>query len=649
MSKPAKMVISQPITTPMSCSSSSLAQSATTSADKSKELDISNIDVDALRKNVYFLNERVAALTKATKDYYAASQVLNDKSKVLFEELAHFGGTEKDTRTDKVISVFKELEKKRNGVLQKLESLMVLPMEDFQEKQMKPVLIKDKESEDLRKKRDASLTKMKKQKHKNPLKQKAENEYNEAEKNYKLSNLDVVTGMKALDEKKWFNLNNWLTTYVLANISSVKQLQRFLEQCEDDIRQNTRKIFEEEVAVDQQTTQFEIDNKERLLRAPLRSDKEKQGYMQYKGRHMFWVVIDGYVSYYRIAEDNTPTQTIDLLTCTAKQSDKPLTFELISPDETFTLKVDTQQELDEWLKVIRAGIAHQLENNKKHRKGGQATSGDTESMVEKIQKVSPGNAVCADCGAKSPDWASINLGVIICHECSGVHRSMTTQYSKVRSLTMDRWEPQIFQLLKFIGNDNANKIFDAKLPQDSNIKPNPNSERSQRETYIFDKYKHKKYVQKPEGIDEEELSRKIYVVASTTENDEVMAPAILELLAFGGRINWQNPEQSNTTALHFFAAAGNLVGLELLLQNGADLRLADTKGWTPIHYAASYDRTGCARLLVNRGSPVSCKDSKGLTPLDLAIDNNSQGVKSLLEAQMSSSSDVTEKTAAVAV
>ncbi len=42
-----------------------------------------------------------------------------------------------------------------------------------------------------------------------------------------------------------------------------------------------------------------------------------------------------------------------------------------------------------------------------------------------------------------PEWASINLGILICLECSGVHRSLGTHISKVRSLTLDKWDPEL--------------------------------------------------------------------------------------------------------------------------------------------------------------------------------------------------------------
>lgn len=41
-----------------------------------------------------------------------------------------------------------------------------------------------------------------------------------------------------------------------------------------------------------------------------------------------------------------------------------------------------------------------------------------------------GNEACADCGASGPEWASLNLGVLLCAPCSGVHRHMGVHISK---------------------------------------------------------------------------------------------------------------------------------------------------------------------------------------------------------------------------
>ena len=34
----------------------------------------------------------------------------------------------------------------------------------------------------------------------------------------------------------------------------------------------------------------------------------------------------------------------------------------------------------------------------------------------------PGNDQCADCGASDTEWASVSFGILLCTECSGVHR-----------------------------------------------------------------------------------------------------------------------------------------------------------------------------------------------------------------------------------
>lgn len=59
--------------------------------------------------------------------------------------------------------------------------------------------------------------------------------------------------------------------------------------------------------------------------------------------------------------------------------------------------------------------------------------------VQSIRTRVPGNGQCADCNYPNPDWASLNLGILMCIECSGVHRNLGSHVSKVRSLDLDGW------------------------------------------------------------------------------------------------------------------------------------------------------------------------------------------------------------------
>lgn len=43
-------------------------------------------------------------------------------------------------------------------------------------------------------------------------------------------------------------------------------------------------------------------------------------------------------------------------------------------------------------------------------------------VAAQVQSVD-GNAQCCDCREPAPEWASINLGVTLCIQCSGIHRS----------------------------------------------------------------------------------------------------------------------------------------------------------------------------------------------------------------------------------
>jgi len=41
--------------------------------------------------------------------------------------------------------------------------------------------------------------------------------------------------------------------------------------------------------------------------------------------------------------------------------------------------------------------------------------------------------------SSDPKWSSVNLGIIICIKCAGIHRSLGSHISKVKSLYLDKW------------------------------------------------------------------------------------------------------------------------------------------------------------------------------------------------------------------
>ena len=75
------------------------------------------------------------------------------------------------------------------------------------------------------------------------------------------------------------------------------------------------------------------------------------------------------------------------------------------------------------------------------------------SILELVYAV-PGNLACADCtdDTAPPEWASVSHGTLICLACSGMHRSLGTHISFVRSLKLDKWNAKQLRSLLEGGN-----------------------------------------------------------------------------------------------------------------------------------------------------------------------------------------------------
>ncbi|KAJ6764889.1 ADP-RIBOSYLATION FACTOR GTPASE-ACTIVATING PROTEIN AGD5 [Salix koriyanagi] len=96
------------------------------------------------------------------------------------------------------------------------------------------------------------------------------------------------------------------------------------------------------------------------------------------------------------------------------------------------------------------------------------------------------NRECADCHSKAPRWASVNLGIFICMQCSGIHRGLGVHISQVRSTTLDTWLPEQVAFMQSVGNGRSNDYWEAELPG--------NFDRSGTDRFIHAKYGEKRWV-----------------------------------------------------------------------------------------------------------------------------------------------------------
>jgi Arf-GAP/SH3 domain/ANK repeat/PH domain-containing protein len=257
--------------------------------------------------------------------------------------------------------------------------------------------------------------------------------------------------------------------------------------------------------------------------------------------HKFWVVLaGGQITEYRDWKEgvNHTGDPIDLRMATvraARNVERRFCFEIITPHFKRVYQTTGEEELESWIKHIQAAIEGLLDgsasqksfdqervqhNREVKQTGGNAgaifgSSGsrrstlstellrndkeDSRRLLSLMREADPQNTTCADCGSSSKvEWCSINLAVILCIECSGVHRSLGSHISKIRSLTMDSsFNPDLIDLLCHIGNRVSNAIYEATLGPNADFKPTEKSSPETRTRFITAKYVDRSFVEYP--------------------------------------------------------------------------------------------------------------------------------------------------------
>ncbi|XP_014111613.1 PREDICTED: arf-GAP with coiled-coil, ANK repeat and PH domain-containing protein 2 isoform X3 [Pseudopodoces humilis] len=399
--------------------------------------------------------------------------------------------------------------------------------------------------------------------------------------------------------------------------------------------------------------------------------------------------------YQKKFKDNPTVVVEDLRLCTVKHCEdieRRFCFEVVSPTKSCMLQADSEKLRQAWIKAVQTSIATAYrekgdESEKQEKKSSPSTgsleSGSEtkekllkgESALQRVQCI-PGNAACCDCGLADPRWASINLGITLCIECSGIHRSLGVHFSKVRSLTLDSWEPELLKLMCELGNDVINRIYEAKLEKVGIKKPQSGSQRQEKEAYIRAKYVERKFVEKqaasvplPEpgtkvlpprqeekrhSGPEKSLLAGEQGAASQREGDKQESPVfcdskqpnpglqlyqaafeknlphMAEALAHGAEVNWVNVEENKATPLIQAVRGGSLVTCEFLLQNGANVNIRDMKGRGPLHHATVLGHTGQVCLFLKRGANQHATDEEGKDPLSIAVEAANADIVTLL-------------------
>ncbi|NWR96801.1 AGAP1 protein, partial [Motacilla alba] len=142
--------------------------------------------------------------------------------------------------------------------------------------------------------------------------------------------------------------------------------------------------------------------------------------------------------------------------------------------QTWHFEATTYEERDAWVQAIESQILASLQSCESSKNKSRLTSQNEAMALQSIRNIR-GNSHCVDCEAQNPDWASLNLGALICIECSGIHRNLGTHLSRVRSLDLDDWPIELIKVMSAIGNELANSVWEEN--SQGHVKPSPDSTR----------------------------------------------------------------------------------------------------------------------------------------------------------------------------
>ncbi|XP_078414129.1 arf-GAP with coiled-coil, ANK repeat and PH domain-containing protein 3 [Cetorhinus maximus] len=357
--------------------------------------------------------------------------------------------------------------------------------------------------------------------------------------------LDYVLQINVLQAKKKFEILDAMLSFMHAQYTFFQQGYDLLKELDPYMKKLATEL--DQLVIDSAVEKREMEHKhaliqQRTLLQDFSYDDSKvefnidapngvvmEGYLFKRASNAFktwnrrWFSIqNSQLVYQKKMKDALTVVVDDLRLCSVKPCEdieRRFCFEVVSPNKSCMLQADSEKLRLAWIQAVQASIATAYREspdnnyiNRLDRTASPSTSSidsasdsrdrsvKGESILQRVQGIA-GNDQCCDCGQADPRWASINLGITLCIECSGIHRSLGVQCSKVRSLTLDSWEPELLKLMCELGNNTINHIYEGRCGEHGLKKPQPASTRQQKEAWIKAKYVEKKFLKKLPNAD----------------------------------------------------------------------------------------------------------------------------------------------------
>ncbi|XP_056645111.1 arfGAP with SH3 domain, ANK repeat and PH domain-containing protein isoform X2 [Diorhabda sublineata] len=355
------------------------------------------------------------------------------------------------------------------------------------------------------------------------------------------------------------------------------------------------------------------------------------------------VQAEGYLEICHADESKPPTR-VNLLTCQIKiVPDDKRGFDLISYNRTYHFQAEDDSDQRAWMSVLvnckEMALMKAFDDSSKtgSDKVNHSFMELQQAIIKYIQKI-PGNDRCCDCNSQNDaTWLSTNFGIIVCIECSGIHRDLGVHISRIQSLTLDNVGTSQLVLARFMTNNLFNDIMEEQLSPNEKLEPSSSME--ERLNFIRAKYVEKRFATKHCESEREKLF----------ELEEAVNRGDLQRLlqAFAENVDFGAPlptSKIGETALHraILNESGRTLHIvDFLIQNMSNSCIdkvtnppviPEMSGSnTALHLCALHDKVECMKLLLRSGADTSLKNSHNKTAMDIAQEMGNNSCQELLQ------------------